>query len=68
MNNFNPKFTITNRQTSAITRIDQVRGFLDWLAQTIEGEKVDALLVAGDVFDTSTLSNWDRYQNWGGVE
>lgn len=30
---------------------------MDWLAQTIEDEKVDALIVAGDVFDTSTPSN-----------
>ncbi len=31
--------------------------FLDWLAKTIEDEGIDALLVAGDVFDTSTPSN-----------
>ena len=38
-------------------RYGEFSAFLDWLAQTIEGEKVDALLVAGDVFDTSTPSN-----------
>ncbi len=38
-------------------RYDEFSAFLDWLAQTIEKEKVDALLVAGDVFDTSTPSN-----------
>ena len=38
-------------------RYEEFSAFLDWLAQTIEGEKVDALLVAGDVFDTSTPSN-----------
>ncbi len=31
--------------------------FLDWLSRTIENENVDALLIAGDVFDTSTPSN-----------
>ncbi len=38
-------------------RYEEFSAFLDWLAQTIEKEKVDALLVAGDVFDTSTPSN-----------
>ena len=38
-------------------RYEEFTAFLDWLAQTIEDEKVDALLVAGDVFDTSTPSN-----------
>lgn len=38
-------------------RYEEFSAFLDWLNQTIEDEKVDALLVAGDVFDTSTPSN-----------
>jgi len=38
-------------------RYAEFAAFLDWLIQTIEDEKVDALLVAGDVFDTSTPSN-----------
>lgn len=38
-------------------RYDEFAAFLDWLAQTIEEEEVDILLVAGDVFDTSTPSN-----------
>ena len=38
-------------------RYEEFSSFLDWLAQTIEEEKVDALLVAGDVFDNSTPSN-----------
>ena len=38
-------------------RYDEFSAFLDWLAQTIADEKIDALLVAGDVFDTSTPSN-----------
>jgi exonuclease SbcD len=38
-------------------RYQEFEGFLNWLAETIEHEQVDALLVAGDVFDTSTPSN-----------
>ena len=38
-------------------RYDEFAAFLDWLAQTIEDEGIDALFVAGDVFDTSTPSN-----------
>lgn len=29
MNNFNPKFTITNRMTAAITKIERARGFME---------------------------------------
>ena len=38
-------------------RYDESLAFLDWLADLIESEGVDALLVAGDIFDTSTPSN-----------
>lgn len=38
-------------------RYEEFAAFLDWLSQTIEDEGIDALLVAGDVFDTSTPSN-----------
>jgi len=38
-------------------RYQEFEGFLNWLAETIEHEQVDALVVAGDVFDTSTPSN-----------
>ena len=31
--------------------------FLAWLAETLERERVDLLLVAGDIFDTSTPGN-----------
>jgi DNA repair protein SbcD/Mre11 len=31
--------------------------FLDWLSCTIETEKIDVLLISGDVFDTSTPGN-----------
>jgi len=38
-------------------RYDEFSEFLDWLGKTIEEECIDLLLVAGDIFDTSTPSN-----------
>jgi len=38
-------------------RYDEFAAFLDWLAETLRNEQIDTLLVAGDVFDTSTPSN-----------
>lgn len=38
-------------------RYEEFEAFLSWLAETIQQNKIDALLVAGDVFDTSTPSN-----------
>ena len=38
-------------------RYDEFSEFLDWLAETVRQEQVDALLIAGDVFDTSAPSN-----------
>jgi len=38
-------------------RYEEFEAFLAWLADTIEKRQVDVLLVAGDVFDTSTPSN-----------
>jgi DNA repair protein SbcD/Mre11 len=38
-------------------RYEECEAFLDWLAGLIEGEHIDVLLVAGDVFDNSTPSN-----------
>jgi exonuclease SbcD len=38
-------------------RYEEFSAFLDWLIETIENKKIDALLVAGDVFDNSTPSN-----------
>jgi len=32
--------------------------FLQWLLETMREEKVDILLVSGDIFDTTTPSNW----------
>ena len=38
-------------------RYEEFAAFLNWLSETIEREKIDALLLAGDVFDTSSPSN-----------
>ncbi len=38
-------------------RYDEFSAFLDWLAEFIQAESVDALLIAGDIFDISTPSN-----------
>lgn len=39
------------------TRYPEFTAFLDWLAQTIETQQVDALVVSGDIFDTGTPGN-----------
>lgn len=38
-------------------RYDESGAFLEWLLLLIDQEQIDALLVAGDVFDTTTPSN-----------
>lgn len=38
-------------------RYEEFTAFLDWLSDTIKQEEVDILLIAGDVFDTSTPTN-----------
>lgn len=38
-------------------RYEEFEAFLSWLSETIKNEKVDVLLVAGDIFDTSEPSN-----------
>lgn len=39
------------------TRYDEFSQFLNWLGTTIEEQRIDVLLVAGDVFDTCTPNN-----------
>jgi exonuclease SbcD len=38
-------------------RYAEFEAFLSWLAETIQERQIDALLVAGDIFDTNTPSN-----------
>lgn len=38
-------------------RYEEYKNFLSWLVETIQENSIDALLVVGDVFDTSAPSN-----------
>ena len=38
-------------------RTDEHQAFLNWLIQTLQTEKIDVLIVAGDIFDTGSPSN-----------
>ena len=38
-------------------RYEEFEAFMTWLAETIQQNEIDALLVAGDIFDTSAPSN-----------
>jgi len=38
-------------------RYDEFEAFLNWLKQTIVAQSADALIVAGDIFDTTSPSN-----------
>ena len=44
------------RQLYNQKRTAEFEAFLDWLIETIEQNTIDTLLVAGDVFDTTTPS------------
>ncbi|NHI01017.1 exonuclease subunit SbcD [Oceanimonas sp. MB9] len=48
------------------TRLDEHAAFLDWLVQQVEQHRVDAVLVAGDIFDTGTPPSYARelYHNF----
>ena len=39
-------------------RNDEFSHFLTWMIDTLFSEKIDVLLIAGDIFDTTTPSNW----------
>jgi exonuclease SbcD len=38
-------------------RTEEHQHFLDWLIQTIQDQKIDLLVIAGDIFDTGAPSN-----------
>jgi exonuclease SbcD len=38
-------------------RYEEFEAFLAWMVETIQQEEIDILLIAGDIFDTSTPSN-----------
>ncbi|PHR30547.1 MAG: exonuclease sbcCD subunit D [Desulfotalea sp.] len=39
-------------------RNEEFSQFLNWMIATLSSEKIDVLLIAGDIFDTTTPSNW----------
>lgn len=50
----------------AQSRLEEHQAFLVWLLKTIEQEKIDILLVSGDIFDTTTPPNYalELYYNF----
>src|SRR6516164_2763119 len=38
------------------SRIEEHQLFIDWLLQTMETENIDAIIIAGDIFDVSNPS------------
>jgi len=48
------------------SRLEEHSAFLSWLFETIEKEKVDVLIVAGDIFDTGNPPNYalELYYNF----
>ncbi|UOQ67463.1 exonuclease subunit SbcD [Hymenobacter volaticus] len=45
------------RFISGHERTDEHRHFLDWLVETVQKQRVEVLVVAGDIFDTGSPSN-----------
>jgi len=46
-------------------RTDEHQAFLNWLILTLKAEKIDVLIVAGDIFDTGSPSNTAFEQYYG---
>ncbi|WP_158795660.1 exonuclease SbcCD subunit D C-terminal domain-containing protein [Pedobacter sp. L105] len=46
-------------------RTDEHQAFLNWLIVTLQTEKIDVLIVAGDIFDTGSPSNTAFEQYYG---
>ncbi|OBT12140.1 exonuclease subunit SbcD [Vibrio sp. UCD-FRSSP16_10] len=42
------------------SRLHEHQQFIDWLLSTVESEKVDCVIIAGDVFDTGTPPSYAR--------
>ncbi|MBP2170108.1 exonuclease SbcD [Erwinia toletana] len=42
------------------SREPEHRAFLDWLIQTVEEQQIDAVIVAGDIFDTGSPPSYAR--------
>ena len=48
------------------SRQEEHKAFLAWLLETIEKEQINLLIVAGDIFDTTTPPNYalEMYYNF----
>jgi len=46
-------------------RTEEHQAFLTWLIQTLQSERIDVLIVAGDIFDTGSPSNAAFEQYYG---
>jgi exonuclease SbcD len=42
------------------SRKDEHQGFIDWLLQQVAKEQIDAVIIAGDIFDTGTPPSYAR--------
>ena len=42
------------------SRKEEHQGFIDWLLQQVASEQVDAVIIAGDIFDTGTPPSYAR--------
>lgn len=42
------------------SRKDEHQGFIDWLLAQVASEKIDAVIIAGDIFDTGTPPSYAR--------
>ncbi|MBU3003070.1 exonuclease subunit SbcD [Paraglaciecola arctica] len=42
------------------SRKDEHQGFIDWLLQLVATEQIDAVIIAGDIFDTGTPPSYAR--------
>ena len=52
-------------------RNEEFSQFLAWMLEILASEKIDVLLIAGDIFDTTTPSNWAQnlyYQFLTGIQ
>ena len=42
------------------SRADEHQAFLCWLVQQVQQQQIDAIIVAGDIFDTATPPSYAR--------
>lgn len=57
---FTPQTGISARTSTVKSREAEHQAFLDWLLETAQTHQVDAIIVAGDVFDTGSPPSYAR--------